>query len=315
MTFNNKDQIKQQLGTNLPGHVGFEIEERNLILRYDDIAVTKNMQTDDSSFEGWAFALKARLPHLIDTVTISWKEPSNSRDLHYQRFLYRIKKFVENYSWARIEGGHDSDFSILENSKLVMNYPKSCSKADAANLEHKVERKLISLLKNEDPTAITVNHQLPMGIFNEKVSKITEITPRGGSQIDLWKLSNDAITVYELKVAKNMHVGIISELMFYANVINDLRLGKIKYPSEIENGDASILRDSGTLNSYIKEKGNNMKVKGVLLTEGLHTLLRDTHSSNICSLSPGIQSLLNNNKAGISYSAEPVQVIISIKLE
>jgi hypothetical protein len=40
--------------------------------------------------------------------------------------------------------------------------------------------------------------------------------------IDIWAIDGDMLKIFELKRPKNNPLGIISELMFYTNVVNDL---------------------------------------------------------------------------------------------
>ena len=72
--------------------------------------------------------------------------------------------------------------------------------------------------------------QLPTGLFKKQVSEATAITPGSNSCIDLWEFHDGEFRIYELKIDSNQGIGILSELMFYVNVMNDLKNGIIKYP-------------------------------------------------------------------------------------
>ena len=122
------------------------------------------------------------------------------------------------------------------------------------------------------------NHQLPMGLFDGTVSKATAITPGGASQADLWRIDHDKFYVYELKDcinSDNTHVGIITELMFYANVLYRLFITHdIQYPLTTFN-----TRSKQTSSAQIKEKK---------LQEGLNLFLMPSirtplHKSKQCS--------------------------------
>lgn len=76
----------------------------------------------------------------------------------------------------------------------------------------------------------SIQEQLPLGLFNEKVSRATAWTAGGASQIDLWGASLDGKTfhLFELKRKGNQPVGIIPEALFYLRMLHYLRVGKIK---------------------------------------------------------------------------------------
>ena len=119
---------------------------------------------------------------------------------------------------------------------------------------------------------ITGRESCPDGMVSNK----TRYTPGKLSQIDIWAINKDELYIFELKKKGNNPLGIISELMFYTNVICDLlshniiidqkkalRASQNKYRSfdkfyEVYNGQKKI-----------------SKIHSVLLADGLHTLLDD----------------------------------------
>ena len=148
-------------------------------------------------------------------------------------------------------------------SQLTLNFPLQDSKD-----------------KSEKGDNDNANHQLPMGLFDGAVSKVTAITPGGASQADLWRIDHDKFYVYELKDcinSDNTHVGIITELMFYANVLYRLFITyEIHYPNE-----------AGKFRTDKREKASRglelvldaihshsiTQIKAVLLTDRLHPLI------------------------------------------
>jgi hypothetical protein len=175
--------------------------------------LTENMQTNPSAFEGWALAIKSITPKLAEKVVISWCGKGIDKNLHYNRFLYRIVSFEKNYSWVSIKPLDNeamNDYQEAQNIKeLVVNYPKGEASDDPKHDEARLESSLCKVLGG------TSNHQLPVGLFKGRVAKkSTEYTPRQGSQIDMWSLKDNIFSVYELKTDDNKAVGIVSELMF-----------------------------------------------------------------------------------------------------
>ena len=76
------------------------------------------MQTDASAFEGWAICLKAWLPEYISEVKIEGERPSieekSKEERHYNRFLYRLGKFIEIYhSWASTTDDFEQEFKKI----------------------------------------------------------------------------------------------------------------------------------------------------------------------------------------------------------
>ena len=107
----NKKLIKELLtkvmpNADIPSSYGYiyDKEIKNLTLLVKIKGLKANMQDDEASFDSWAIALKYHLREYIETITIDWERDfSNGEDgfLHYNRFVYRLAKFVQTYSWAR----------------------------------------------------------------------------------------------------------------------------------------------------------------------------------------------------------------------
>lgn len=77
-----------------------------------------------------------------------------------------------------------------------------------------------------------ISRQLPMGLYEGTVEDKNVVFPGDGADLDMWGLSSDKskMVIYELKILKragverdkSAMVGIISELMFYANYAYDM---------------------------------------------------------------------------------------------
>lgn len=131
-----------------------------------------------------------------------------------------------------------------------------------------------------------LHRHLPVGVKYRNGSSL--LTGRN-SAIDLWGIGNDSVlNIFELKYirdgegSKNTKVGILSELLLYVNIMNDIRLGDIAAPLN------PVLGAEKKLYARIKDlKG----VKGIFLTNGLHPLLEYEKTVD----------LLNDNKKKISF--------------
>lgn len=272
-----------------PEYLYIESDNGVLTLSMDEKGLTANMQNNEASFEGWSIAIKAVIPEIAEKVVIKWAAKNiESENLHYVRFLYRLIRFIESYDWVSFEcldkkARNDYERIKDEISDWVVNYPSKGAKETAIHKEARLERLLNSILPG------THNQQLPVGLFFKEVSTYQERTPRRGSQIDLWSVEGNSFTVYELKKDDNRKVGIISELMFYANVIKDLSLDIIHYGTGAETSEE---RNFDSVYKVMSEKIIS-KVKGVFLTNNLHPLLNIEKKK--------LFEILNGNNREIEY--------------
>ena len=277
-----------------PEALDIESTDGKLSLTMTTKGLQENMQENPSAFEGWAIAIKAIIPKLAEKVVIKWQgvgiEQGTSYN-HYRRFLYRVIRFKDSYEWASympLDNRAQKDIIDIssEISSWVLNYPDSESQKEAFKAEATLERQLKTHLSKH---LKHVDHQLPMGLFHSSKSTANERTPRQGSQIDLWSISEDTFTVYELKNDDNRKVGIISELMFYVNVVKDLSEGKLRFD---QNATKSDYRSFKTV--YEAFHSNLIhNVEGVFLTNDLHSMLKLGGTK--------LFSILNDNKRDIKY--------------
>ena len=294
----DKDKILKALKdkvyyAELPSKMNMSIMGSTLYIKLDRDGVIQNMQNDASAFEGWIFCLKAFFPY-INVVIIDWEDPSFSPDekvirtqqKHYSRFLLRVIWFVDNYSWADVVESKKAEITCFKQrfSELTLNYPLQKSKDKSVKSETDQKMKYEAMLETAIYQHLSktgfANHQLPMGLFDGQVSLATAITPGGASQADLWKIENDEFCVYELKDCintDNTHVGIITELMFYANVIHRLTITQeIHYPTDADKY-RTIKRDTASRGfEHILDaiyQHSITHIKAVLLTDRLHPLI------------------------------------------
>lgn len=255
----------------------------------DVYPVTENMQTDGTAFEGWAICLKSWLPEEINEVRLTWDKPQ-AKSLHYNRFLYRVWRFAQMYSWF----GYEDQIGDIESFQNQFKGSKNNSGNKEPGMKEKECEEQVEhyMVKNNQNTFISqfgienLNRHLPVGIKDKCGYSL--FTGRN-SAIDLWGIGNNGIlNVFELKyikrgaTSKNIKVGIVSELLLYVNIMNDIKDGIIGIPQNIASKTEKEL-----YNRITDLKG----IKGIFLTNELHPLLEF-----------GITlKLLNNNKKNISF--------------
>lgn len=252
----------------LPGYMSFAIDEDTKLLRLGikaqkdrngkvQNAVCRNMQSDNAAFEGWAICLKAWLPKAIQRVELKWDTPKGDADTggkkcmteneeqHYRRFLYRALRFSELYDWFSVAADNADEIEAfkteLENPlKPLKNNsfsePPGCKGGEKWLSETVVEymfadkgSELSSQIMNFFGLD-TIGRQFPVGV---KQCGRQFFTGRF-SAIDLWGTCDDILTIIELKYngdkAKNVKVGIISELFMYSCIMRDIIRGCILCP-------------------------------------------------------------------------------------
>ena len=252
----------------------YNMRTKNLTLFVKIKGLKANMQFDEAAFDSWAIALKYHLREYIETITIDWERDfSNGEDgfLHYNRFVYRLAKFVQTYSWVRL-------------AKPIPSIPTmlfcNIGRTEAANIEkHSQDSEgwlECMYVMNHSKEYDVINHQFPVGIFHGKVSRETHYTTGGKSAIDIWAIKDDCLSIFELKKPGNYGLGIISELMFYTNILDDILSHRIMY-EESKNVEYAVKHDIRGFKKFHEayEKGTINKIESIFLANNLHPLLSD----------------------------------------
>ena len=223
----------------------------------------------------------------VKTIKLDWTTPDN-KNLHYNRFLYRVIKFKEWYDWFDYNPEKQNEINFF--CELIKgstnNYStKKADEGDKDN-ENKVEYNLINNEANKQKLAKALNldlmwHHLPVGV---KKADDSNLFPGSKSAIDIWGITQDNILkMIELKYNNDM-IGIISELFCYCNIMNDIRRGYIQKPAISKKG----IESEKAL--YAREWNS---VEGVMLATDYHPLLYRTKE---------LLEILNSNKEGIKFS-------------
>jgi len=295
-----KQEIASQLNTickhtsiKMPSSLTMSIEDGCLTINIPSKELVQNMQTDSAAFEGWALVLKNWIKD-INKVIIKWDclfDKNLTEKQHYQRFLYRAKRFSDAYSWVNI---HFDNQSCLDNliidscDKIVLNAP---SKPRSRNFDVKKnwgdysESQLEKfILSNEEVQkrfykAFNLRHadnQLPVGVFNGEVRISNKIFTGGKSAIDIWGINKEnSFCIFELKKPGNRKIGALSEMLFYSFIIQDIINGKFSFFSK---------------HPFLKEVKECKKVKCYLLAPHTHPLINQD-----------VFALLNRTSSNIEY--------------
>lgn len=280
-------------GERIKKYNGLKFSDKITITKIDDNtfeiilqseSALSNMQDYPAAFEAWAICIKSE--NRDATFLIGVEGIANLKaSPQFNQLLYRMHKFAENYPWVDLENDVKEKYTeVFDNcGTLVVNYPKGEAKETAENTEAQLEREYIKNHKSEQGV-IAMNAQLPLDLFQGTIEESNRFFPK--SHLDIWAIKNNEISIYELKAKHNNYIGIISELMYYCNVIRDIQKGKFIYEDE---ASLSTYRDFNKFYEGMKNK----PVKGIFLTDGLHSFIK-VHLNDILNI-------LRSGKADIDY--------------
>jgi hypothetical protein len=191
-----------------------------------------NMQSDAAAFEGWALALLCHCQ--VQRVQIDIDPAAKQDGPHYQRFLYRLKRFADLFP-DRVISAFLPEPKALTKGKRVWNQSndrleapetRSRERMLAASRDGRSESDLELAL--EVSKAFKARFQLdkvmrqwPVGLFDGRVTSGNRIFTGGKSGIDLIGIRAGTLVLFELKKRGNEKVGAVSELFFYASVMRD----------------------------------------------------------------------------------------------
>lgn len=281
---------------NLPTSYRYKLAGKDLVLKLSENGLIGNMQDNSSAFESWSIILRHYLSDIIGTVTIDWDVPSNlgKGKLNYNRFLYRAKKFADTYDWVKL-GNNDINIP----SHLVCNCPNGPA-SDIDKHKHGSEGELeCQYVKSHHSDYERIDHQFPVGIFDNSVSNNNRFATGGKSGIDIWGIKGDTFSLFELKRPDNKPLGILSEIMFYTNIINDLLSNRIKYEEsdKLNNAIKHNYRSFGTFYKKAIVSHEIKRIHSILLASDFHPLIND-----------GVIEFMNDSdflrKSNINFSIE-----------
>jgi len=234
------------------------------------------MQTDAANFEALAFMCRCYEPGCevkIDFAPAGWMETirkdkvvfngwsgefgkNTSGCNAYLRFLYRAYVFGKAYDWATYTNEAKKEIdrfvALLKTSKPSNNIPdKMAEYKHKKGYEHELEAKLtysdkgrqhLSDIYNRKTGAWLeiIHNQLPNGLFDTGLSKKSSESKRIFTTgfYDIWGIDSDGnFCIFELKKPGNNKMGVLSELLFYAEYAYYVLLNKerLHEPSQHKN--------------------------------------------------------------------------------
>lgn len=252
----------------IPSKINFIIVGDTVKMILSSDAVSSNMQKDDGAFEGWALVLKRWGKY--QKVIIGWEKPISIDNGHYQRFLFRLKHFSQGFHlWFSIDKDCQvflNDLKIKQAEKYILNTPSKRGDKVSPKPEAILEDRFVNgdlrerLMKISN--ADSVFRQLPVGVFENNVSKATSIFTGGKSAIDIWGFNkSNELLVFELKADNNEKIGIISELYFYVCFLQMVQNKIFKHENCIDE------------NKHLLEIAATKKINAYFLSPTLHPLI------------------------------------------
>ena len=238
---NYKSAGKPKAGLKLPSQIDFILREQNeVVIKLSADCITSNMQKDRAAFEGWALVLKRWGG--FDKIYLSWDEIVNTKDKHYQRFLFRVEQFEKLFrAWFIIDSKSLSFMvhsMILPTGVYVINHPNSARggiPVTSPKTENELEIYFSNSTELQKLTGLNkIYRQLPVGIFEKSIKAGNMIFTGGKSGIDLYGILKNELKIFELKKAGNRTMGIISELLFYCIVMQQVQGGRFNYDKKVD---------------------------------------------------------------------------------
>lgn len=296
------------------------VSDNKISLLLPSDAAVKNMQEDECAFESYAIAFIALYRKLGKEMTVRLDIDENYASKivkytsigHYNRFLYRLKRFSEQFG-RYIElsenmeevlnkicfAGYDGDeyagwehktFTEFEESSKVLSFPAneaggSCpdkNKPPEEYSETQIEKyffenpeEISERVKKETGSAMSkLNRQLPVGVYVDEAKEKNTVFMGHKAAIDLWSISEnkEEFNVFELKKVGAKPIGIISELFFYANLMKDVYCENKNYKRAA--APERVKSDRG-VSSLSGLEGRMKKVNAFFLINTLDPLIID----------------------------------------
>ncbi|MCK8826604.1 hypothetical protein MWH25_02420 [Natroniella acetigena] len=226
----------------LTSRIEFDLAQDNSLLKIkmSKDGVKAHMQESKATFEAWAIIIKSYLEE-IRKVQLSWEEPEQEENKHYQRFLYRVKNFEEMYPWFKVlnadykeellldyKSGEEFLINSFGDMRKVEINNKNLAEGNEKDLEYYLSsnKDLLSNIFNTEFKYVC--SQLPVGIYKNSIFLKNRLLPGGSSAIDFFGTDDDTTYIFELKVDSKM-LGIISQIYCYAFLIKDIQNGNLKF--------------------------------------------------------------------------------------
>ncbi|MDW7656397.1 MAG: hypothetical protein SCM11_04395 [Bacillota bacterium] len=286
----------------LPSYIDFILKGKTITMFVNK--PTENMQTNDAAFEAWALAIKTWLSEDVDSIVLDYNQPDelvqsillnrfvdeevNRRS--YNRFLFRIHGLLDLFpDWfSVVDSKRDEATEFmrwLSSETRYLNRPMqaSATKTSKEDCERQKGIWFINEARSKtgeyfDVLSDTLFDQLPVGVFVSGVKNATRIFTGGASAIDFWGIGVDRTTfhLFELKSKSNKGLGVISEVLFYTQL---MKCALVDQPKWLVFSDKVKGNESRGID--ILEKHNITKISAHIVAEDFHCLFDHDYITNL----------------------------------
>lgn len=274
------------------------------------VAVAGHMSTNASAFEGWSLAL--RRWGNAQTVTIDWPPLSRAdvtgserkHRLHYQRFLYRVDRFVSLFDdWFRVANAgllFDSEIISGTGPFYLNRQGDTEHPLGKGSPEDTLERSLLNdstLLRRHlsISDAATPDRQIPVGLFSTPTpTEKSRIFPNG--YIDFACVDRTTLWVFELKAGSNNPVGTLSELLFYTSIMRDV----VEKRFHIEGNAGARARIRPEMLAHIRE------INGVMMGHSLPPFVAESEVFRMLNDAVDARWNKTSNGTKVSFRADQI---------
>jgi len=201
------------------------------------VDLSRNLQEDGAAVPSFALCLAWWFEHfgLLGTGSVSARVELTGevgKNAHANRALFLLHEYETllpgRFTWI-------PEVDVPWPKRPAINAESGArdvgSKAQSGS-EHALECAFTTQLQLADQFASIeriegFRRQLPVGVFDGAISNANRWSPGGNSQIDLWAVAADGLTVhlFELKKPGNTKLGILPEAIWYARLIHQVRVG------------------------------------------------------------------------------------------
>jgi hypothetical protein len=198
--------------------IGGTLEQAKITMK--EKGLNGNMQSDAAAFESWALGLLLHCD--VQTVQIGMDPRADRKGPHYERFLYRLKRFSELYpDWVIAEEPDPPSKALNSPNERLLNQPNKRAKPPEVDSNERMKAASGPTLSEADlELALEISssfrshfqlekvmRQWPVGLFDDCVADGRQIFTGGKSGIDLIGIRNGTLVLFELKKSDNRKAG------------------------------------------------------------------------------------------------------------
>lgn len=259
--------------TNLPSEYDYSIADDSLVLKPNMKGVLGNIQNGTSAFESCVILLKRYCGKLFNSVIIDWEETDEQHKYLNlsNRFVYRLTRFVQSYDWVQLARKIPTMPALLYCNAPIMNSMpnKEPPKESGIWTRH-------NFVKQNANNYDVIEALLPTALYDGIISSETCYLPLSLCHLETWAIKGDEMFVFVLEKPKSNPLGLISELMYYTNLLCDL----LSHNIIVDRKRASMAVQNkycrfDKFYEFYNGQKKISKIHSVLLVDELHPLIDD----------------------------------------